>query len=285
VDSGAKEPLGPPARTSQQSRRFIIDKFQENEKENTPMSKRRTWLVAAAVLTLLVAVLPYAAIVPTALAAPPSIGVAKHATLGNILTDGNGMTLYVYKNDSAGQSTCTGGCAQTWPPFAVPDQTQLPVLPEGVTGKVDAVTRPDGTYQVAFNGMPLYLYSGDTKAGDTNGQGIGNVWSVLATNPPASAASGSQNNYAAASGNSYSNGSPSSGNNYGYGMNNYGGYGMNNYGGYGMNNYRYSYIIPYRPYVVPRFHVVPYFRRFPLFFHQPFIFHRFTGSMGMMRRY
>jgi predicted lipoprotein with Yx(FWY)xxD motif len=253
------------------------------------MLKRRTWLVAAAALGLLVAVLPYAGIAPTVMAAPPAIAVAKNATLGNILTDGNGMTLYVYKNDTAGQSTCTGSCAQTWPALVVADETQLPTLPAGVTGTVAVINRPDGKYQMTFNGMPLYLYSGDTKAGDTNGQGIGGVWSVLATNPPANSSSASsQNNYTAPSGNSYNS---TYGNSYGsYGMNSYGGYGSYGNSGYGMNGYgmygyprvyTYSYMMPYRPYIVPHYRIVPLFHRYPSIFYRPF----FRGSRGMMRRY
>jgi predicted lipoprotein with Yx(FWY)xxD motif len=240
------------------------------------MLKRRIWLGAVA-LSLLLAVLPHAALAPTALAAPPSIGVAKNATLGNILTDGNGMTLYVYKNDTAGQSTCTGGCAQTWPPLLAADETQVPALPAGVTGKLGAIDRPDGKYQLAFNDMPVYLYSGDAKPGDVNGQGIGGVWSALATNPPSNSSGGPKNNYQAPSGNSYGSYSNSYNysNSYGYGMN---GYGMNGYGGH------YSYVIPYRPYV-PRFHYVPLFRRFPSIIHRPFVFHSmpFRGMMGMRR--
>jgi len=42
------------------------------------------------------------------------------------------------------------------------------------------ITRPDGTLQVTFEGIPLYRYAGDTKAGDANGQGSAGVWYVIA---------------------------------------------------------------------------------------------------------
>jgi predicted lipoprotein with Yx(FWY)xxD motif len=40
------------------------------------------------------------------------------------------------------------------------------------------IDRPDGTYQVANNGMPLYRWQGDKSPGDTTGNGVGGVWSV-----------------------------------------------------------------------------------------------------------
>jgi predicted lipoprotein with Yx(FWY)xxD motif len=97
--------------------------------------------------------------------------------LGQILTDAQGMTLYATKNDSSGQPTCTGNCAQLWPPFATNGQ---PEAGAGVDlGLLGTVTRDDGSTQVTYNGMPLYLYSGDKAPGDTNGQGIGGVWYVV----------------------------------------------------------------------------------------------------------
>jgi predicted lipoprotein with Yx(FWY)xxD motif len=36
--------------------------------------------------------------------------------------------------------------------------------------------RADGSTQLQIAGHPLYRFAGDTKAGDTNGQGILNLW-------------------------------------------------------------------------------------------------------------
>ena len=36
-----------------------------------------------------------------------------------------------------------------------------------------------GKKQVTIDGVPLYYFSGDTKAGDTNGQGVGGIWFVV----------------------------------------------------------------------------------------------------------
>ncbi len=97
--------------------------------------------------------------------------------LGQILTDAQGMTLYATKNDPSGQSTCTGNCAQIWPPFVTNGQPEAGAGIE--SGLLGTVSRPDGSTQVTYNGMPLYLYSGDKAPGDTNGQGIGGVWYVV----------------------------------------------------------------------------------------------------------
>jgi predicted lipoprotein with Yx(FWY)xxD motif len=57
--------------------------------------------------------------------------------------------------------------------------TGTPTAPDGVTGKLGTTTRTDGSLQVTYNDQPLYFFVGDTKAGDTTGQGVGNVWYVV----------------------------------------------------------------------------------------------------------
>ena len=100
-----------------------------------------------------------------------------NGSVGAFLTGEDGKTLYVFTPDSANTSTCTDTCAQTWPPFTVSASDTL-VPGAGVTGKLTTFARPDGTMQVAINGLPLYYYSGDTKAGDTTGQGKFGKWFV-----------------------------------------------------------------------------------------------------------
>jgi D-xylose transport system substrate-binding protein len=101
------------------------------------------------------------------------------------------MTLYVFKNDKPGQSNCTTGtCAQNWPPLTVA-QGEQPQAGPGVTGKLGVIQRPDGTSQVTYNDMPLYTFKGDAKAGDTNGQGVANLWSAATVGGTAVAAAAS----------------------------------------------------------------------------------------------
>jgi predicted lipoprotein with Yx(FWY)xxD motif len=90
---------------------------------------------------------------------------------GKILVDMKGMTLYVFDKDAAGKSNCNGPCIQNWPALAAA---------AGAKGSGDwsVVTRDDGSLQWAYKGKPLYIWTKDTKAGDTTGDGINNVWHV-----------------------------------------------------------------------------------------------------------
>ncbi|MFA5925870.1 MAG: hypothetical protein WC831_02955 [Parcubacteria group bacterium] len=106
------------------------------------------------------------------------LSTASNPSLGTYLVGENGMTLYKFASDTPGVSNCTGQCAVIWPPYAVSPSDAFKVN-SGVAGTVAKITRPDGTMQVTYNGSPLYFYSQDKKAGDTNGQNFGGVWSVV----------------------------------------------------------------------------------------------------------
>jgi predicted lipoprotein with Yx(FWY)xxD motif len=109
---------------------------------------------------------------PPAGGASVTVGVATSASLGQILTGANGMTLYTHAGDTATTSSCTGTCATTWPPLFVTGGAQA-ALGSGVTGAVASFTRSDGMgTQVTYNGKPLYYWTGDKVAGDTTGQGV-----------------------------------------------------------------------------------------------------------------
>jgi D-xylose transport system substrate-binding protein len=107
-----------------------------------------------------------------------SLEASKNPTLGEILTDSQGMTLYTFTNDNPGGSTCYDACAQAWPPLTVGTGEQ-PQAGQGVTGTLGVIQRTDGSQQVAYNDMPLYYYQADSKPGDTNGQGLKNAWYVV----------------------------------------------------------------------------------------------------------
>ncbi|MCL4562691.1 MAG: hypothetical protein M1281_19025 [Chloroflexi bacterium] len=101
---------------------------------------------------------------------------ANNAKLGTILVDKNGMTLYIFLPDkNAASPTCNGACATIWPPLTVAAGAS-PIAGQGVTGVLSTIKRQDGTMQVTYDGMPLYLYSGDKAAGDVNGQGFLGKW-------------------------------------------------------------------------------------------------------------
>jgi predicted lipoprotein with Yx(FWY)xxD motif len=102
----------------------------------------------------------------------PTIGMATSATLGAYLTGPNGLTLYINTSDTANTSTCSGGCIASWPALTVA-AGQTAVAGTGVTGALGTFTRADGSTQVTYNGLPLYYWVSDKKAGDTTGQGVG----------------------------------------------------------------------------------------------------------------
>jgi len=99
---------------------------------------------------------------------------------GTILVDGSGRTLYLFGKDQPNMSACSGACAAAWP---VDQSSGAPKAGSGVKASLlGSITRSDGTTQVTYNRHPLYYYSGDTAAGQLNGQGInafGGTWDVL----------------------------------------------------------------------------------------------------------
>jgi predicted lipoprotein with Yx(FWY)xxD motif len=98
-------------------------------------------------------------------------------SLGSVLVDGEGMTLYIFTADTDGTSVCYDDCAKAWPPL-LSDATAT--AGAGVdAAKLGSVDRTDGTKQVTYAGMPLYFFAADTAAGETKGQGVGEKWYVV----------------------------------------------------------------------------------------------------------
>jgi predicted lipoprotein with Yx(FWY)xxD motif len=128
--------------------------------------------------------------------ASATVGVAK-SSLGSILVDSSGRTLYLFKADVDDKSACAGACASAWPPLLA---TGKPTAGTGVTAsKLGTITRSDGKRQVTYNGHPLYTFIKDTKPGQTTGQGVtafGAAWFAMtsagdeASAPASSASSG-----------------------------------------------------------------------------------------------
>lgn len=103
----------------------------------------------------------------------PSRSAAPAMMSGDMLTGGNGMTLYVFDKDAAGsgKSMCNGPCANNWPPLFALDEAMA-------SGDYSLVTRDDAKKQWAFKGKPLYYWAKDQKPGDRTGDGVNNVWHV-----------------------------------------------------------------------------------------------------------
>ena len=133
---------------------------------------------------------------PTATSPAPTAAIktSDHATLGKIVTDPGGRSLYVFDRDTPGVSNCTGGCATTWPPLAPP--AGAVVGTSDITAKVEVITRADGKKQITLNGKPLYYFAGDTAAGDALGQGSGGIWwTIKGDGSKAAATSGTSPGY------------------------------------------------------------------------------------------
>jgi predicted lipoprotein with Yx(FWY)xxD motif len=120
-------------------------------------------------------------------ASPPKTSSGSSATvgvtntsLGSVLVNSNGRTLYLFKGDSGTKSACAGACATAWPPLLA---TGTPTAGTGLTAsKLGTTSRSDGSSQVTYNGHPLYLFIKDQKPGDVHGQGVtafGASWFAL----------------------------------------------------------------------------------------------------------
>lgn len=126
---------------------------------------------------------PVSATAPAASVTPPSAPPESAAvdlmtatsSAGEIVVDAKGMSVYFFTKDvkDSGTSACTDACLAAWPPVTTAAET--PQV-EGVTGTVGTITTPDGAKQVTLNGLPLYYFAKDTKAGDILGQGVNGVW-------------------------------------------------------------------------------------------------------------
>lgn len=105
------------------------------------------------------------------------VRTASNATLGaTVLTTAQGMTLYSLSAEHGGKFICTSSsCTQVWHPLSAAGGT-----PSGVAS-LSVVTRPDGSQQVTYKGMPLYTFAQDQHTGDAKGQGFKDVgtWSAV----------------------------------------------------------------------------------------------------------
>ncbi|WP_416829184.1 hypothetical protein [Ectobacillus polymachus] len=106
-----------------------------------------------------------------------SLQLLQNEKVGEYLADSKGLTLYYFKNDKSGLSTCKDECLKTWPPFNATDFK----VPQGFNKEdFNTITRADtGQAQVTYKGYPLYYFVNDKSKGDVNGQGVKNVWYIV----------------------------------------------------------------------------------------------------------
>ena len=105
------------------------------------------------------------------------VEVATNDALGPYLVGADGMSLYLFLNDSENMSACYDRCAENWPPLLVEGELGAG---EGVDASLLGTTeRTDGAVQATYNGWPLYYWVNDEAPGDITGQDVGEVWYLL----------------------------------------------------------------------------------------------------------
>jgi predicted lipoprotein with Yx(FWY)xxD motif len=128
-----------------------------------------------------------------------------HTSIGDVLVDPSGRTLYGFTNDENGTSSCEGTCARTWPPLEVGASWKTGT--QVATANLHTSMRTDGHLQLVAGKWPLYVFSGDSAPGDVNGEGLLGKWFAVRTDgtlssdgsatvaPPTSAASATDYGY------------------------------------------------------------------------------------------
>jgi predicted lipoprotein with Yx(FWY)xxD motif len=157
--------------------------MQPNHRNNdsSALLEIKPLVIAAAALTALAAVL-YLLHPQTTHAATAKGAVVSTAktSLGRIIVKSNGRTLYLFGKDRNGKSACSGQCATFWPPLITSGK---PRVNGGARASLVGTTkRTDGRLQVTYNHHPLYTFVKDTKAGQTNGEGVnafGGTWNAV----------------------------------------------------------------------------------------------------------
>ena len=138
-------------------------------------------LTASAAAALVAAAAASLALAGDANAAGARVDVAA-SSLGRILVDAKGITLYDFPPDKGTTSVCYGACAALWPPLLTHGR---PVAGHGVRASLLGTTkRKDGKLQVTYGGHPLYTFVTDRKPGQTTGQGVdqfGGPWWVISS--------------------------------------------------------------------------------------------------------
>jgi predicted lipoprotein with Yx(FWY)xxD motif len=113
---------------------------------------------------------------PSSSSSTTAIIKTRHTTIGTVLTNASGRTIYWFAKDTKKKSRCNGSCATYWPPVL---GTPKPAAGVSLPGTLGTIKRKNGQLQATYDGHPLYLYAGDTKAGAVTGNDInasGALW-------------------------------------------------------------------------------------------------------------
>jgi predicted lipoprotein with Yx(FWY)xxD motif len=151
-------------------------------KEHTMLTNHRSrgaLIASAAVLATLASALAPTSASLAAQAKGPLVSTAT-TSLGRILVDTHGHTLYLFEKDKSGKSACSGACATAWPPLIATAKPRAGAAAKA--SRLGTTKRADGRLQVTYNHHPLYTFIKDTKKGQTNGEGLnafGAEWFAL----------------------------------------------------------------------------------------------------------
>ena len=108
-----------------------------------------------------------------------AVNTMKIPGVGTVLVDSGGFTLYHLQGETTSNLKCTGSCPSIWPPL-LDNSGAKPTGGASVTGTLSTFSLPDGGTQVAYNGMPLHTFTGDSAPGQASGQGVANFFAVAA---------------------------------------------------------------------------------------------------------
>jgi predicted lipoprotein with Yx(FWY)xxD motif len=135
--------------------------------------------ISLLVVTLVAAACGSAAAAPRPTPTPvrPVLSEVSNGTLGQILVDAKGYTLYFFVPEQGAKVVCTGDCATMWHPLLATG-TAPPISTVPLPGVLATVDRPEGGRQVTYDGWPLYTYAKDGSPGETQGSGAAGEWFV-----------------------------------------------------------------------------------------------------------
>jgi predicted lipoprotein with Yx(FWY)xxD motif len=169
----------------------IVDPVRQlDSKEDTMRTNQRTapalptWLIAAAaaLAALAAAIFLFHPPKTEAAGAAGTVVSTGSTSLGRILVNSRGRTLYLFGKDKNGKSACAGMCATFWPPLIAAGK---PRVAGGAKASLLGTTkRADGRLQVTYNRHPLYTFVKDKQKGQTNGVGLtafGGQWNAVST--------------------------------------------------------------------------------------------------------
>lgn len=96
----------------------------------------------------------------------------------NVLMTNKGFALYYYRADPMLKATCTGQCAQDWPPVLAPQDMMTISSSVPLPKQLSVHQTPNGA-QVFYDGHALYTYAADKQPNIATGRGQDMQWYLV----------------------------------------------------------------------------------------------------------